>query len=161
LGSGPGSEAEAFGEIIRAQVAEFGWSAVAVDATPPFTYTVGLWRLAEHPELIITGLPDEVAKWALDRAVQAIRDGHPIAPGTLVDGLLGDYAAAAREVDLGRLHELAFAADLYRGVIYRAVQLVWPDRQGNFPWDRAASEHYRQGQPLLFTPARSRRLFGR
>jgi hypothetical protein len=59
-------EADEVGADIRALVAEHGWAAVAVDSVPPFSYTVGLWRMADHPELIVTGLPAETAKWVLD-----------------------------------------------------------------------------------------------
>ena len=134
---------------------------MAVDSVPPFTYTVGLWRMADHPELIITGLPAETAKWVLDRAVQEIREGRAISPGTTVPGLIGEYPAAAREVDAARLSELAFAADLYRGIVFRAVQVIWPDRTGKFPWDRGSPSDYRQAQPLLFSSSRIGRLFGK
>ena len=146
--------ADELGASIRGLVAEFGWAAVAVESTPPFTYTAGLWRRWNHPELIITGLPAETAKWVLDRAVQAISAGHPIEADTSIPGLIGAYPAAARRIADEQLPQLAFAADLYRGVIFTALQLVWPDGAGNFPWDRGAAADYRTAQPLLFEPKR-------
>jgi hypothetical protein len=150
---------EEIGAGIRATVVEHGWAAVAVDADPPFMYTAGLWRLADHPELIITGLPNEPAKWVLDRAVALVREGKHLVAGTTVAGLIGDYPAAIRDVDPSRLSELAEAADLYRGVIYTALQIVWPDREGRFPWDRGAAREYCEAQPLLFVKRSS--LLGR
>jgi hypothetical protein len=78
----------------------------------------------------------------------------------MVPGLIGEYPAAAREVDAARLPELAFAADLYRGIVFSALQVVWPDRTGKFPWDRGSSSDYRQAQPRLFSSSRLGRLFG-
>lgn len=136
---------------IRAKVTEHGWAAIAVDDDPPFAYTAGLWRLADHPELVVTGLPAEPAKWVLDRAVALVREGKSLTAGTTVNGLIGGYPAAVRQVDTSQLAQLALAADLYQGVIYTALQLVWPDRRGCFPWDRGATRDYIKGQPLLFT----------
>jgi hypothetical protein len=51
----PTTEAGAVSAPIRGQVVEFGWAAVAVDTTPPFAYMDGLWRMADHSELVITG----------------------------------------------------------------------------------------------------------
>ncbi len=154
-------EVDDYGREIRRSVVEHGWAAVAVDSVPPFTYTVGLWRLADHPELIITGLPADTAKRVLDHAVQGVREGRPIRAGTVVDGLIGTYPAAAREVDAARLPELAFAVDLYQGPGFKAIQLVWPDRAGSFPWHARASSDYLEAQPLLFSTSRLGRLFGR
>lgn len=83
-------EADAVTAAIRRQVVEFGWAAVAVYGAPPFAYTAGLWRMVDHPELVITGLPAETAKWVLDRAVERIRSGRTIQPGSAVPGLIGE-----------------------------------------------------------------------
>lgn len=147
-------QADAAGEHIRSTVREHGWAAVGVDGPVPFTYTAGLWALADHPELIIVGLPAETAKWVLDQAVERITQGHPMAAGTTIHGLIGEYPAAVRAVDAQRLPLLAFAADLYRGLVFTAVQLVWPDRAGKFPWERAAQPDFRRAQPLLFSTSR-------
>ena len=122
---------------IRTMVADHGWAAVAVDSQPPFSYTAGLWRLSDHPELIVTGLPAETAKWLLDRAVAMVRDGKPLKTGVTVPGLIGKHSAAIRDVELSQLPQLAFAADLYQGVLFTAVQIVWPDRDGRYPSGQA------------------------
>ena len=154
------SQVAAFSEQIRASVDEHGWAAVAVASEPPFTYTAGLWRSLNHPELIVTGLPAETAKVVLDHAVDEIKRGQPIRDGTIVRGLIGEYPVAARRVQPSSLAQLAFAAELYRGVTFSAIQLVWPDRAGHFPWHIGTAREYRQAQPLLFSTSRLASLIG-
>jgi hypothetical protein len=45
-------------------IAEYGWHCVnifAEDDLPPYSFTVGVFDTYKHPELIIFGLPREVA----------------------------------------------------------------------------------------------------
>ncbi|GEM_PF-3501939 len=145
-------ELHAYSLSIRAKVDEFGWTAVAVDDKPPFCYTVGLWRLLDHPEILVAGLPDETAKWILDRAVAMIKGtGRPLLAGTTIGGVMDDFPVAIRTIDAPRLSDLGFAADLYGGVVYTALQIVWPDRAKQFPWDPGASADFRRVQPLFFS----------
>ena len=38
---------------------------------------------------------------------------------------------------------------LHGGADFEALQLIWPDTAGVWPWDAAASEGFRASQPLL------------
>lgn len=104
------------------------------DDPPPFAYTVG--RTAKgRPELLITGpLPPPVAGAILNDAA-ARDDESPLEPGQAVGGLLqGGYVLQVVEADplAGEMYQaLAF----YDGQDVRALQLVWPDQDGLFPWD--------------------------
>jgi hypothetical protein len=130
-------------------VANHGWAAVGVDGSPPFVYTTGLGALAGHAELIVVGLPNETGKWLLDQAVSAIRDGRTFSPGDTVHGLMGSYDIGVVQVSPDKLESLAFAADQYGGFTFDAVQLVWPDRDGRFPWDLDVDPRLAASQPLL------------
>jgi hypothetical protein len=44
---------------------------------------------------------------------------------------------------------LGLATWAYEGNDFPAVQLVWPDKQGRWPWDATARAGFREGQPIL------------
>jgi hypothetical protein len=57
-------------------IAEHGWTAVAVDAGVPWTYTMGLrWR-HRHPELIVVGI-DPLERPCSACSLAAVRHPEP------------------------------------------------------------------------------------
>ena len=42
-----------------------------------------------------------------------------------------------------------YARWFYKGDSFEALQCVWPDRHGRFPWDGDVTEGVRARQPLL------------
>ena len=50
---------------------------------PPFAYTIGLFGLA-HPELLIFGVPPEIAAGVLNDLGERVRAGGALMPGELV-----------------------------------------------------------------------------
>ena len=50
---------------------------------PPFAYTVGLFGLA-HPELLIFGVPPEIAAGVLNDLGERVRKGEALLPGQLI-----------------------------------------------------------------------------
>ncbi|MGH3214977.1 MAG: DUF4262 domain-containing protein [Streptosporangiaceae bacterium] len=111
---------------------------------PPYSYTLGLTD-RELPELVITGLPHKRAADELTRAAWELLGGGTLAPGKqirTVDGLLAEVVKVAEPGA-----HLDVAADLY-GQQLAALQLVYTDRRGHWPWDRR-SRAGRGGQPVL------------
>jgi hypothetical protein len=117
----------------------YGWAVTAVvpgDDEPdrPFAYTVGL-TAHDQPELVIAGL-------------------DPITSQALLNDLAGRVLhQAARFTDRQRISDLISGHDavvidgvatevLYPGAAFgrygqdrvRLQQIVWPDREGRFPW---------------------------
>lgn len=100
---------------------------------PPFAYTVG--RTAKgRPELLITGpLPTLVAGTLLNDAA-ALDDETPLEPGDVEGLLAGGYLMHAVEAD-PVAGEMFQAISFYDEADVTALQLVWPDGDGAFPWD--------------------------
>jgi Domain of unknown function (DUF4262) len=144
---------------VRALIEQHGWMVQAVlptatdPATPPCFYTVGLTSFGQHPELIAFGLPPETATWLLNTLGDRVREGEQLTTGQRLEGLLEDgYALELLAVD-NPTEVLTIATDLF-GSDVRALQLVWPDTNGCFPWDPGFDPRFTIFQPLLGSPPR-------
>lgn len=119
-------------------IAEHGWMVQGVfptehDREAPFAYTVGL-TVAGLPELVISGLPADIAQQLLNAAAKQtlgseLRPGQTLAGIASVDFRIVDAPAA----------EVNMARHLYPDKTVRALQLVWPDEGGAYPGDSAWS----------------------
>ncbi|QNN52334.1 DUF4262 domain-containing protein [Nocardioides mesophilus] len=155
---------------VRRRIDEHGWTVQAVGAQcsvpgccssylspasddADFGYTIGLSRYRGHPELIVTGIPQLETTHPLNLMGERVRDGERFAGGDLVDDLCPCTSLVALiEVDPRKSVEyLLVANQVYRnpgGPPVRALQMVWPDQRGRFPWDWGYSLPA-SAQPLL------------
>ena len=134
-------------------VAEQGWAIQGVERGrihPPWAYTVGL-TLAGLPELVVTGMPlPRAAELLNDVAAHAWHAEEPV-PGEQVP-LVGGPLVEFVELPHPDAH-LHTAVQLY-GPAIRAVQAVWADDRGRWPWQRGFRSG-RGGQPVLGPRARA------
>jgi hypothetical protein len=120
-------------------IATIGWAVTAVipdgPGQAPYAYTIGLTELGAA-ELVITGLPHDIAHVLLNDAAQRVRDnGVRWRHQQQIDDLLAGYAAIIID---GTAHDLIIpgTADArYGAARVRLQQIVWPDPDGHFPWD--------------------------
>jgi hypothetical protein len=128
---------------IRDAVRDHGWVIKCVDrGKRPYAYTTGLHQFG-LPELIATGVTTEGALVLLDHFVNETMTNGQLRPGARLD-FLGVAAIEVVEVDQPDAH-LGLGVALYGNAI-RAVQLVWTDMSGNWPWDSAFDD---EAQPVL------------
>lgn len=137
---------------VIADVTRVGWHVILVpdDTTGPgFAFTIGLYKNYQHPEVIMLGLPHEVMHAVLNLIGKAVKDGHRFAPGhrsrAFFDGhdcAFVGFPARAYEDFLG------YARWFYEGDGFPALQCVWPDASGRFPWEPGASVAARAKQPV-------------
>ncbi|MBZ9752066.1 DUF4262 domain-containing protein [Deinococcus sp. HMF7604] len=122
---------------VLADVEQFGWHVVMVPADaegPGFAYTIGLTATYGHPELLIFGLPLPTMHAILNVAGELVRAGQKFQAGTRSDAIL-----EGAEVLFGTIRDLY--QDEYLGQAQRfsgqrrvaALQLIWPNRAGQFP----------------------------
>lgn len=115
-----------------------------------FSYSVGLWHNFEQPEVIVFGLSTEVAHELLNLLADEADEGARFTAGTRHDGLLHGYPVRFVEVPKEVYADyLGFATWAYEGGDFAAVQLVWPDKQGRWPWDETARIGFRRAQPVI------------
>lgn len=122
----------------------------ATGALPARSHSVGMWENFEQPEVVVVGLPPEVAGELIELVADEADEGHRFLDGTRHEGLLQDYPVRFVAVPKGRYGEcLAAACWAYEGDDFAAVQLVWPDKQGRWPWDLEARQGFAETQPVL------------
>ena len=111
---------------------------------PAYAYTIGL---AAHgrPELVVTGLPYDSAAALLNSAARRALQTDVLRPGERVplgDGLLTEIVRLAEP----GVHLPAAAA--VNGAGFTALQLVYADERGHWPWE-ASFRRGQGGQPVL------------
>jgi hypothetical protein len=135
-----------------ADVAEHGWHVLLVTADvagPNFAFTVGLFHSYGHAEVIIFGLPHEAAHSLLNGIGMAVKSGQRFLAGTQSDQFLLGYPVAFVPFATSAYgNYFGYARWFYSGDGFPAVQCVWPDAQGIFPWDTRASKSFKDLQPM-------------
>lgn len=141
----PNATTDDYLDELRATIRMHGWAVQGVeDDRRPFSYTIGLHHRG-LPELLVTGLSPDRAAQLLNDAAWAAVHGRIFAPGAHIavgDGPLVGIV----EVDHPDAH-MTFAVAL-GGPEVRALQLVWADERGRWPW-AAGWGHGRRRQPVL------------
>jgi hypothetical protein len=141
----PNGTTDEYLDELRAMVRLHGWVVQGVeDDRLPFAYTIGLH---EHglPELLVTGMSDEGAARLLNDVAVAALGGRVFEPGAHIAVGNGPLLEIV-EVDHPDAH-LNFAVAL-GGPDIRALQLVWADGRGRWPW-AAGWNPGRVRQPVL------------
>ena len=148
-------------DLLRRQdeiIDRVGWAVMHIlptendpDTATPFAYTVGL-TAHRHPELLIAGLPPEVARRLLNDLAGRLYDtAERFTHGQRISDLIAGYDTVIVEgpVTDELLPGLAIAR--YGREQVRLQQVVWPDPQGRFPWE-AGYDLERHAQTLIAHP---------
>jgi hypothetical protein len=132
---------------LRELLGQHGWVVQGVQRErrrPAYAYTVGL-PAHGRPELVVTGLPYDRAADLLSRVAEhALHAKAPVA-GEVIP-LSGGPVIEIVRVAEPSVH-LAVAAAI-NGPGFRALQLVYADDRGHWPWD-AGYRGGHGGQPVL------------
>lgn len=142
----PNGTIEEYLDGLRETIDDHGWAVQCVESDKrPFSYTVGLHRHG-LPELVITGMAAHTAARLLNSISHMItEDGTALAPAMHID-YQNEFLLEVVEVDHPDVH-LLYATRLF-GDKVRALQLVWADERGRWPWDPGWG-HGRRRQPVL------------
>lgn len=132
---------------IRSIVASKGWAVQGVECDRvrlPYAYTIGLTPHGK-PELVVTGM-------SLTRAAELLNDvavhvmhavvPEPVGRIQLISGPVVEFV----EVGVPSAH-LLLATELY-GPSIRALQVVYADDRGHWPWE-VGFRGVKGGQPVL------------
>jgi uncharacterized protein DUF4262 len=142
-------------EKLISNVREYGCHIIRVFATesgPAFAYSVGMYLNYGQPEVIVFGLSVEHAHVILNDICRHAARGERFVAGDRTDQFLQGFDVCFTEVPLEVYPEyLGFALWFYRSLSepFPAVQLVWPDRAGKFPWELGYDHGFDRLQPLL------------
>ncbi|MHB8880405.1 MAG: DUF4262 domain-containing protein [Thermodesulfovibrionales bacterium] len=137
---------------VQDDITKYGLSVITVpgDAnSPTISYSIGLWRSYNHPEIITFGLPPQVALIIINDIGERIKKGTRFKDGDRAEKL-SNFPMAFVQVPKDRFEgNLNVALAYYEHSEFGVLQLVWPDKQGKFPWETGFQEELRKSQPIL------------
>ncbi|MFV1884067.1 MAG: DUF4262 domain-containing protein [Balneola sp.] len=143
-------EAEEF--IIRS-VKDFGWSIQFFEEEnelPSFAYTIGLFEKYKHPEIIAFGLPVNTLIQILNIAGELVKGGKKLKPGKQYEEFLEGFNSTFLAVDKKEFgNYFGYAMWFYDYKEFDAIQYIWPDNSGKYPWQDSFEEIILNKQPLL------------
>lgn len=128
------------------------WGVIGVFHENPeknFSYSIGM-RHYGKPEIIVCGLPLETSKIVINNANRTAKDGNVVyQDGQFDNNILDGFPVAYVDVsEKNKRKYLVQAYSHYESWAFPAVQMVWPDTNGKFPWDEEYEEKFKY-QPVL------------
>jgi hypothetical protein len=127
---------------VAADVETYGWHCLHVlprdgEEGAPFTYTIGLTRTFDHPEIAIFGLSREKAHAILNDCATDIRAGtRYTTDAPLADVIGGGVRVQFKRVKADHMRDYFGTAVRYYGQREFEVWIMfWPNREGAFPWN--------------------------
>jgi hypothetical protein len=148
----PDAEEEADEAIVR-NVRKHGCHIVSIwDGKPQYAFSVGLFLNYGHAEMVIFGLQASDAASIINGVRDRAAAGRSYAAGDNCDDILTDRQVAFAEVPLRAYDTYLGTAIWFYGKCRRpfpCLQMVWPDREGRFPWQSGHDAALKQHQPVL------------
>lgn len=134
-------------------IQEYGLTVILIQATdylPSFGYTIGLWKNYNHPEIICFGLKLETLHIVLNDVADLVKSGEIIQLNTNYFEIFESSKAEFISVD-GKYFDDYFgtAINIYGHENFKAIQLIWTDRNNKFPWEFDFEKDFIYKQPLL------------
>ena len=121
---------------------------------PPVSYSVGMNRSMNVPDIAIVGLHRDACEMAIRRYRDGLLAKRTFRIGERIDDLFASSEGELRPIHPSHFHHwFDFAVAVYGGSAFRMVQLVYPATDGSWPWEPQAAEWFRRRQPLLEKPA--------
>lgn len=134
-------------------IEEYGCHVLSVlegEGKPPFTYSIGINKKQNKPDIVILGLKAELALSVANNYKDRLLKGEEIVPGKYYDGFLGNFDVCFIRVSKKHYDEyFGWAQRLHRGDDFNVLQMIWPTTDGTWPWDEEKSEFYKWAQPIL------------
>jgi hypothetical protein len=128
------------------------WKIARDESTPQFDYSVGLYYTYGHPEILVMGLPENVAQEFINLAGLRIQGGNGFQAGERTDDLAKGFPFVLLPVSLKHYPEyLGLGIWFYQNLKapFPVLQLIWPDKQSRFPWEIGYDERFYALQRIL------------
>lgn len=123
----------------------------ADDYLPGFAYTIGLHQRFNHPEVICMGLKQDVMCDVLNEVCELVQKGVCFAKGKDYADFLEGYNMQFIEVDKAFYKDYVGLDGWYNGnkFDFPLLQLIWPDMNHKYPWERGFDKEWEFTQVLL------------
>jgi hypothetical protein len=141
----PGATRDDYYDVLQGKIRKNGWTVQYVESDRrPFAYTIGLcdW---DAPELLLTGVSPQRAVRVLNVVARMLVSGEVLRPGQQLALPRGPLIEIV-EVDHPDAH-MGWAV-AFGGPEITALQLVWADGSGRWPWSAKFADG-RATQPVL------------
>ena len=137
-------------QVLR-DVVESGCHVVGVLADqqgPAFAYSIGLFHNYDHPEILLFGLDHTIMQQLINRMRDEIQEGARYVSHSRYDSIIQGFSCEFLTVHSTRYRDLfGYAIWFYAGTDFPALQCVWPDRNGKFPWQPDFDPKFKLLQP--------------
>ena len=132
-------------EKVEKDIAEYGWHVISVACpdSPDFSYSVGFEKTLDHPEVIMSGLDMKLMHQLLNDIAVLIKKGDSFGDGDFSDEVVSGFSVKFVSVEASVLEEyLAVAKGHYQGKYFRALQCLWPDKNGMFQTESSEVQEF-------------------
>lgn len=117
-----------------------GWTVYSAALQSPLSYTLGLWREQELPELLMLGVPVPTARVLLNQSAELlVRGEFRLEEGVNVLNIAKNLPVRFRPLTDEQVQRHLSLAIAINKSVPRVWQLVWPDREGRFPGESGCS----------------------
>lgn len=134
-------------------VEQFGWHVGLFESTenePSFAYTIGIWKTYGHPEIISFGLTTQTLHEILNIAGEKVKGGNILTTEQVNLDIFETVPALFINVDKNRISDyFGYGMWFNEYKDFPALQLVWTDRQGRFPWQSDFEKEFDDRQIIL------------
>lgn len=141
---------DGYEDIVLENIEEFGWHVVLVpddEEGPGFAYSIG-----QEPEVVVFGLEPDI----LHAIVNAAGEAEAIPVDVPLTGYLEGCPVVFKRVSKERYKDVfGYALWYHEGDGFDALQCVWPDKAGKFPWDPGFRKDLLPLQPPLYATQRT------
>lgn len=119
---------------------------------PSYSYTIGMSEY-KMPELFIAGLPPETGAWALNEMCKRMAVlGSVAGKEHEVIERLTNFPLILRRMPIDNPMSGAYRYAKEKNLEITAIQVVFPDPSGLFPWETGCAEEYAWLQdPIRFS----------
>ena len=138
------------------QLEDIGWHNVHINAEgelPSFSFTIGHFYKFNHPEILVVGLKSEISQQLLNIvAIKIAGAKERIEPYKKYPNMAEGLNLAFIPVSLKHYKEYLGYASWFYGSMkkpYPALQMIWPDKEGLFPWEKGYNKGFLKFQPIL------------
>ena len=140
-------------KMITETIAKYGWQVSMIESdgySPSIAYTIGLTKSYGHPELIIIGLGTQLMGELLNIAGDRIKNGQRMQLDKVYDDFINGYNCKFIPMHKEYYSDyLGYGIWFNKGLDFEVYQLVWPNKNGEFPWDKGNDDDFDLRQPLL------------
>ena len=145
---------------ILATISDQGYDVVSVgadgDATPSFSYSVGMAASLKRPDVIVIGLSIELGGRLVDEYCRRTKSGERFKVGDRYRGFLDGFDVCFEHVAPSNYETyLRFNVWGYGGRKVEALQLLYPNTSAVWPWEAEAGDWFRSYQRILTADGRT------